>query len=272
MLAMLCALWALLPSGLRAADALPPPPAKYFNDYAGLVSAQTANNLNGMLEDFERRTSNQVVVAIFPKVPDGYVMEDFTQRTFQAWGVGQKKTNNGVVLFVFPQSRKMRIEVGYGLEGALPDITAKQILDNEITPAFRAKNFDLGLANGVSAIMKATQGEYTGSGSTTAERNGANPSSETPGLVHINSIPAAIGAALLGIVASTGSWGFFIIIFILAFIFRNHKGTTYRSRWGSGSSWYIGSSSGGGSSSSGSSGGFSGGGGSSGGGGASGGW
>ena len=125
--------------------------------------------LNLRLEAFERETSNQVIVATFPKVPEGYVLEDFTQRTAEAWGIGQGKDDNGVALFVFPNDRRTRIEVGYGLEGALPDAIAKRIIENEMLPAFRAGDFDSGVRRAVTAIMQASRGEYKGSGRTVAD-------------------------------------------------------------------------------------------------------
>src|SRR4029453_18435932 len=85
-----------------AVDPLPPKPSQYVVDTAGILSPQLVAALNQRLEGFERQTSNQVLVATFPRVPDGYALEDFTQRTAEAWGVGQSKDDNGVVLFVFP--------------------------------------------------------------------------------------------------------------------------------------------------------------------------
>jgi uncharacterized protein len=152
-----------------AADPLPPKPSRYVSDAAGVLSPQVAAALNARLETFERETSNQVIVATFPRIPDDYAFEDFTQRTAEAWGVGQGKDDNGVVLFVFPNDRKMRIEVGYGLEGVLPDIVAKRIIENELVPAFRAGDFDQGISRGVNAILQATRGEYRGSGRTNAD-------------------------------------------------------------------------------------------------------
>ena len=158
-------LWSL---GAIAAP-LPPKPDHYVSDRAGILSPQTIAALNSRLEAFERDTSNQVIVATFPKVPEGYALEDFTQRTAEAWGIGQSKEDNGVALFVFPNDRQTRIEVGYGLEGALPDLLAKRIIESEILPAFRAGDFDAGVTRGVSAILQATRGEYRGSGRTNAD-------------------------------------------------------------------------------------------------------
>ncbi len=236
-----------------AADPLPAKPSQFVSDKAGILSAQTIATLNSRLEAFERDTSNQVIVATFPKVPDGFVLEDFSQRTAEAWGIGQRKDDNGVALFVFPKDRKTRIEVGYGLEGALPDILAKRIIENEMLPAFRAGNFDSGVSRGVNAILQATRGEYQGTGRTDADREGGEQ----------------------------GSWIFLLLFILIIMIIitanRNalRRGTYYGPRgrrtvwtppigggWGGGG---FGRGSGGG-------GGFSGGGGSFGGGGASGSW
>ena len=166
--------WLLLPLFAAAviaaaADPLPAKPTQFVSDKAGILSSQTIAALNSRLEAFERDTSNQVIVATFPNVPDGYVLEDFTQRTAEAWGIGQEKDDNGVALFVFPNDRRTRIEVGYGLEGALPDIIAKRIIENEMLPAFRAGDFDSGVSRGVNAILQAIRGEYKGTGRTHAE-------------------------------------------------------------------------------------------------------
>ncbi len=142
-----------------AETALPAAPAQYFNDYASLVSADEAARLEAQLRGFDTETSNQVVVAIFPELPSPS-LEDFTIRTAQAWRAGRKKLDNGVVLFVFVKDRKIRLEVGYGLEGALPDALAKRIVDDEIASRFRAGDPAGGLTAGIDAILKATRGEY----------------------------------------------------------------------------------------------------------------
>jgi uncharacterized protein len=148
----------------RAAEQIPQAPPQYFNDYAHVVSASTATRLNKSLSDFEKDTSNQILVVIYPKMESDSSIEDYTVRVAQSWRVGQKAKNNGAVLFVFIQDRKMYVQVGYGLEGALPDITAKRIIENEIKPRFKAGDFDGGLSAGVAAIMAATKGEYKGTG------------------------------------------------------------------------------------------------------------
>jgi uncharacterized protein len=152
------------------ADPLPPKPTQYVVDSADILSPQLVAALNQRLEAFERETSNQVLVATFPRIPHGYALEDFTQRTAEAWGVGQSKEDNGVVLFVFPNDRVTRIEVGYGLEGALPDVVTKRIIENELLPSFRAGDFNTGISRGANAILQATRGEYRGSGRINVDR------------------------------------------------------------------------------------------------------
>src|SRR5438034_7271418 len=154
-----------------AAEVIPPKPAAYFNDYAGVVPKEAAHRFNEQLAQFERDTSNQVVVAVFPKMQSDSDIADYTQRVAQAWGVGQKERRNGVVLFVFIQDRKTFIQVGYGLEGALPDATAFDITERHIKPLFRAGNYEDGVKTGMDLICKAGCGVYKGSGKTVAERH-----------------------------------------------------------------------------------------------------
>jgi uncharacterized protein len=248
-----------------AAETIPPKPERYFNDYAQVVSAATAHQLNEQLAQFERDTSNQIVVAAFPKFPSDSSLEDFAQRTYHEWGVGQKANKgNGAILFVFVQDHKMRIHTGYGLEGALPDITCREIIANVIAPRFKAGDYDGGFRAGVNAIIAATKGEYHGSGKTVREQSSTAHSSGSP----------------LGVLPI-----FFILVIVLMVLSRagRRRGYSYTSSGGgftggflAGSMFSGGSSSGGGWSGGGSAGGgdsgFSGGGGDSGGGGASGSW
>jgi uncharacterized protein len=166
------ALLALIVQAVHAAEVMPPKPAGYFNDYAGVVSKEAARRFNEQLAQFERETSNQVVVAVFAKMQSDSSVDDYTQRVAQSWGVGQKDKRNGAVLFVFVEDRKMFIQVGYGLEGVLPDITAFDITEYHIKPHFRNGDYEGGLATGIDLICKAIRGEYKGSGKTVAEKRG----------------------------------------------------------------------------------------------------
>jgi uncharacterized protein len=229
----------------RAAEVIPPKPAAYFNDYAGVVSSAAALRFNEQLAQFERETSNQVVVAVFPKMQSDDDVAAYTQRVAENWGVGQKDKRNGAVLFVFTQDRKMYIQVGYGLEGALPDITAFDITEYRIKPHFRSNDYEGGLAVGIDSILKAIRGEYQGTGKTVREQ----------GTRSANTFPAHLLLFFF----------FFMLIFFLSRI-RPRRGYHYSS---GGGGWYVGGGGGGWSSGGGGGGfsGFSGGGGSFGGGG-----
>src|SRR5208283_4938957 len=128
-----------------------------------------------------------------------------TVRVKQAWGVGQKGKDNGVVLFVFVQDHKMYIQVGYGLEGALPDALAKRIIDNEITPHFRNGDFDGGLRAGVTAILAATKGEYKGTGQTVADQSRSKQSGGSDWVIGL--VIAFIIIFFLGRLLSYGAGG-----------------------------------------------------------------
>jgi len=235
----------LVASTASAVEAIPPKPDRYFNDYAGVVSKEAALRFNEQLAQFERETSNQVVVAVFPKMQSDSSVDDYTQRVAQSWGVGQKDKRNGAVLFVFIEDRKMFIQVGYGLEGALPDITAFDITEYHIKPHFRSGDYEGGLASGIDLICKAIRGEYKGSGKTVAEKRGKT----------------GAPSFLLFIV-------FVIVLVLVSKIIRRFGGYGYSSRGGGPIFFPMGGGGGGWSSGGGGSSGFSGGGGSFGGGGA----
>ena len=156
----------------QAAEVIPPKPAAYFNDYAGVVSKEAANRFNEQLAQFERETSNQVVVAVFPKMQSDSEIADYTRRIAEKWDIGQKGSQNGTALFVFVQDHKMFIQTAHGVEGALPDITCFDITEHQIKPHFRNNDYEGGLAAGIDSIFKAIRGEYKGSGTTVTERRG----------------------------------------------------------------------------------------------------
>jgi uncharacterized protein len=250
--------WAILASigclTAPAAEVIPPVPAKYFNDYAHVTSQNVAVQLNLTLEDFERQTSEQILVAVFPKMESDSSIEDYTVRVARAWRVGQQKQNNGAVLFVFVQEHKMFLQVGYGLEGVLPDALCKRIIDEQIAPRFKAGDFDAGLVAGVQSIIAATKGEYKGTGTTVAESSGGSTRSSGTGLTST--------VIIIGV----------FVLFAMLGVTRRRRGFFYSGGgWGGG--WSSGGGGGGGfSSGGGGGGGFSGGGGSFGGGGAGGSW
>lgn len=260
----LMAAFGLLVAHAMAAD-VPPKPSHYFNDYASLSDPRTAQQLDQRLEDFERQTSNQILVVIYPALPAEAVIEDFAQDAFRAWKPGQKGRNNGAILFVFVKDRKMRLQTGYGLEGALPDAICKRIISDEIAPRFQSGDFGGGMTAAVNAMIAATRGEYKGTGQTVAEAGAVARQGEegtvdlTSGSFWWVSDPGCISfLVILGVI---------LVILVLCYLRGARRGTLYTSSGsgGSGGTWSFGGGGGGG-------GGFSGGGGSSGGGGASGGW
>lgn len=159
----------------HAAEVIPPKPPGYFHDAAGVVSKTAALRFNEQLAQFERDTSNQIVVAVYPKMQSESDIADYTQRIAQSWGVGQADRRNGAVLFVFRDDRKMFVQVGYGLEGVIPDVTAYDITERNIKPRFRANDYEGGLALGIQLLLKAAQGEYTGTGRTGRENERTAP-------------------------------------------------------------------------------------------------
>ncbi len=140
---------------------VPPRADGYVTDRAGLLSPSSRAGLETVLRAFEEKTSNQVVVATFPSL-EGDSLEDFSMRLAEAWKAGQKRKDNGVIFLIFKNDRKIRIEVGYGLEGVLPDALAGQIISQVVAPYFRKGDYSGGILAGTNAIMKATQGEYKG--------------------------------------------------------------------------------------------------------------
>ena len=138
---------------------IPNPTGRYVSDFALILSPSAASQLENSLETFERETSNQILVVTMPSL-EGGSLEDFSIRLAEKWKAGTQKKDNGAILLIFKEDRAVRIEVGYGLEGALPDIICSQIIQNQIVPAFRAGDYDKGVLSAVESMMAATRGEY----------------------------------------------------------------------------------------------------------------
>jgi uncharacterized protein len=235
-------------------DTLPPKPTRYVTDRSGVLAGR-AEAINARLEDLEKESSNQILVWVDRRIPENFTLEEFTVAAARKWAAGQAGKNNGAVLFVFTEDRKMRIEVGYGLEGVLPDALAHRIQEEEILPRFRSGDYPGGIEAGVNAMIAATKGEYRGTGSTVASRSRRRRGSSGAGCV----------SPIL-----------FLLFFLFIPLLRLSRWRTYGSRgWRSGGGgWggFGGFGGGGGGGFSGGGGGFSGGGGSFGGGGSSGSW
>jgi uncharacterized protein len=136
-----------------------PNPPRLVVDNAGVLNSYDADKLAKKLVALDDSTSNQIAIVTVKTLNDEPI-EDVAVNTFREWGIGNKKTNNGVLILVAVNDRKIRIEVGYGLEGAIPDIIANDIIDNDIKPAFRQQNYISGLNKAVDDLSKAAVGEY----------------------------------------------------------------------------------------------------------------
>lgn len=136
-----------------------PSPPRLVNDYTNTLSADQQAALEQKLVAYDDSTSNQVAIVIVPTTGD-YAPVDYATKLGRVWGIGNKRTNNGVVILVAKDDRQVFISPGYGLEGALPDITVKSIVEDVIKPNFRQEDFFRGLDLGTTAIFKAAAGEY----------------------------------------------------------------------------------------------------------------
>jgi uncharacterized protein len=156
------ALWlALLLPLIGIAQEIPPKPnpPRLVNDFAGVLSPEEVAALERKLVAYDDSTSNQIVIVLVKTLKD-YPIEEYSLKLFREWGIGNKKTNNGVLILAAIDDHKVRIETGYGLEGAIPDIIANSIITNDIVPAFRNGNYYEGLDKASNSIIAAAAGEY----------------------------------------------------------------------------------------------------------------
>jgi uncharacterized protein len=278
----------LLFIGAAHADVAVPPLKARVTDLTGTLSATQSADLEQRLAAIEARKGSQVAVLMLPSTQPETI-EQYAVRVEEAWKLGRKGVDDGVLLIVAKDDRKLRIEVGYGLEGPLPDASAKRIIDEDITPHFRAGDFYAGISAGVDRIIRVIDGEPLPSPAEVRERGRGARDLEQYFIFGIALVFIAggilraifgrfIGSGLLGGAAGVIAWfiaGFGIAIAagLIAFIASLIFGSAPVSRYSGGRGGYGGGFGGGGGGGfSGGGGGFSGGGGSSGGGGASGSW
>lgn len=138
---------------------IPDRPQGYVHDEVHLLSTDERRALDSKLSLFEQQTSNQIVVAIFPSL-EGESLEDFSIHLAEKWKVGQRGKDNGIILLVFPNDHRLRIEVGYGLESVVPDAYASRLIEEKLKPAFRRGEFFTGIDTAVDSLMAATRGIY----------------------------------------------------------------------------------------------------------------
>lgn len=141
------------------AQDFPARPNQLVNDYTGTLSASQIASLEQKLVAFDDSTSNQVAVVILKSVGN-YDINEYALELGRKWGIGGKNKNNGVILLIALGDRKLAIQTGYGLEGALPDVYTKRIIENDIKPYFKAGNYYQGIISGTDAIIALTKGEY----------------------------------------------------------------------------------------------------------------
>jgi len=271
------------------AFAAPPFPALTGRvvDEAGILAPGFETEIGAQLAAHEQATTNQVVIVTLKSL-DGYDISDYANRLFRHWGIGQKDKNNGVLLVIAPNERKMRIEVGYGLEGVLTDAISHDIIERVLKPPFRQGNYEQGIRAGATAILAALGGEYRPA---PPPPTAAGDDEGLLGLLigalftgqflfgalvrRFSTGTRLATAAGTGAVAGIVAWFMVglvivaVVIGVVMFLFTLLAASRFGTGGSGGGSW---GSSGGGWSGGGGGGGFSGGGGSSGGGGASGGW
>ena len=154
-------LLALLASLGTAAQNLPPRPnpPRLVNDLARLMQPAEADALESKLVAYNDSTSSQIAVVTVPTL-DGNDISDYAQKLYEAWGIGRKGKNNGILILVAQQEHQARIQTGYGLEGAVPDALAKRIISNTLVPAFRQNQYYAGLDRGTDQLIALAKGEY----------------------------------------------------------------------------------------------------------------
>jgi uncharacterized protein len=138
-----------------------PEPTSWVNDYAGVLTDEQKQELDTFLKYLETATTNQVFVSIMETLPVGITLEEYVNELFERWQPGQKGKDNGVLLAIFINDRKLRIEVGYGLEERLTDATSKLIIANDIAPAFKQGNYYAGIGKGLESIVLTISPGYT---------------------------------------------------------------------------------------------------------------
>ncbi len=230
------------------APPVPPKPTRWVTDNAGLLSAAERDQLDARLEAYEHATGRQVIVWIGTTL-DGEPIEDWSVRAFTSWGIGEKKIDNGVALFLFASDHLARIEVGYGVEDRLPDIYASRIIREQLAPALQAGHPAAGLNAAIDQITKRLDSVPDGH----AERVRDGPPHESDGVgLGTLIIGGIIGVLLLALAITHPRMAWFLLWNVISSLGRGGGGGGYSGGGGGG--------------------GFSGGGGRSGGGGASGSW
>jgi len=246
------------PAAAVAAQAkgIPPSPTRWCTDEAGFLSPQAADALNSRLETYEQQTGHQLLVWIGRTIGPDQVLEEWAARTFEAWKVGRKGIDDGLVVFILADDRKIKIEVGYGLEDKVPDIYAFRVINNILAPGIRAGERDQAVEGAVTALIGYISGNEKAAGEEPAP-------GEKPAGARLRSTVKGVFSGIIVLIViiifiTNPSLAFWLLLSILG----GGRGGRGGGGWGGGGGGGFGGGGGG----------FSGGGGMSGGGGASGGW
>ncbi|MFZ2152612.1 MAG: TPM domain-containing protein [Microgenomates group bacterium] len=129
-----------------------PNPTSYVNDYANVLSDQFEAQLDQQISDFQKKTSIEIAVVTVASL-DGTTVDDYAVKLFEKWGIGQAKKDNGLLFLIAPNEKKVRLEVGYGLEGTITDGRAGNILDTQVLPEFKKNDYEAGVKNGVDVLI-----------------------------------------------------------------------------------------------------------------------
>jgi uncharacterized protein len=200
-----------------------PKPAGFVNDFANILDASSREALDQMLTQVERETTAEIVFVSVTSL-DGMSVEEYANKLFKEWGVGKKKQDNGVLVVVAPSDRSIRIEVGYGLEGVLPDGLAGEIIRAQFTPRFKANDYPGGVRAGMRRVAEVVRTNHVLTADERAQID-RPPSDEPPAwlLIPFLGIFVAIGAFAIGLGVRTKTVGpilfgllFFGIPFLIA--------------------------------------------------------
>ncbi|MBI5102294.1 MAG: TPM domain-containing protein [Nitrospirae bacterium] len=187
---------AFLPDASSVVHALEVPKLTgYVNDYAHMISPPARARIESTLRAFEQTDSTQIIILTVPSL-EGEVIEEFSIKVAEAWKIGQKGKDNGIIFTVSKNDKKMRIEVGRGLEGKLTDLTAGRIINLMVKPKFRGGDFDGGFQAAVASLIDATRGEFKAEDA--KRRSGSGPSYGSPSRFLTFLIFALIGLGVLG--------------------------------------------------------------------------
>jgi uncharacterized protein len=177
-----------------------PKPAGRVTDLANVIDAGTEAELNGRLDQLERQTSSEIAVVTVPSL-DGVPVDDYAVRLFKEWGIGQARQDNGVLVLVAPNEREMRIEVGYGLEGILPDGLAGEIIRDQFIPRFREDDYNGGIRDGVARVVDVVEKQQVLTAEELARFNDQSGADDVPAWIIIPflGVFVTIGFTMVGI-------------------------------------------------------------------------